>query len=302
MAQRVTWTGQTPLRTEEYTEDICLRLDRQYACWGAATCSCWPDKNPTDSSLPTSEELQVQTWTQTWRVFYSSQESLPHVVHLFLCQSDYNYKITRAWTITIRCSKTSSHMAGGTRIPALNRSSLFSLKKVRCWEKSTGKWQNAEGKRGLDERKGGERRGNFHKMAVWRRPWGISSKTTFTSRFFFGTFFSQTTFLRGGELEMLLSEYCAQEQMNSEMLDNQMGAQSGGWPGWPQTHAQILSWDTTGLCYYFTEIPTIGLREILFFFFLFVGQEDTFMPSHNTEDTLHRSNCILRSDILLTVG
>lgn len=175
--------------------------------------------------------------TKYSRVFYSSQERLPHVVPLFLCQSGYNYTITWAWTITIRCSRTSSHMAGGTRIPALNRSSLFSRKKVKCWEKSTGKWQNAEGKRGLDERKGVGRGGNFHKMAVWRRPWGIWSETTCTSRFFFGTFFSQTTLLRGGELKMLLSEYCVQEPMNSEILNNQMGTQSGGWPGWPQTRA-----------------------------------------------------------------
>lgn len=40
--------------------------------------------------------------------------------------------------------------------------------------------------------------------------------------------FSQTTLLRGGELKILLSEYCAQERMKSEILDNQMGAQSGG--------------------------------------------------------------------------
>lgn len=175
--------------------------------------------------------LNINIYCIYWFVFYSSQ---PHVVHFFLRQSDYNYTITRAWTITIRCSKTSSHLAGGTRIPALNRSSLFSLKKVKCWEEKHREMRRESEvwmkERGLEEE-------------VISTKWpsggdlgGFEVKRHAPAGSFSVPLFSQTTLLRGGELKILLSEYCAQERMKSEILDNQMGAQSGGWPGWPQTH------------------------------------------------------------------
>lgn len=156
-------------------------------------------------------------------------------------------------------------MAGGTRIPTLNRSSLFSLKEVKCWEKSTGKWRNSERKRGLDERKGVGRRGNFHKMAVWRRPWGIWSKTTCTSRFFFGTVFSQRTLLRGVHRNKWIVKYWIMEW--------------GGTKQW-------LTWMASDMCAdtFMTPLTFVNISQRfqqsdctkIDFFFLFVGTRGHF--------------------------